>query len=243
MKGSQKILVIVLIVVIAGAGAYLYFNKQHQQFPQAGLALPSSAVFVYKGKKLNYEFADFKNQDIYQFLHKNASVAGFENDYRFFDSLLKGNNAIMKSLAARPLVVSLHVTTANNFQLLLLHQTDNEFDGHDIEKLVKPFDADERTLDHDFENVKVSEILDDKKQSLFAFAFMDGIIALSRNTGLVEEAIHAYHSNQSKSSDLVKQMVSDGSQEKIYINYQQLPELLNIYTSPEVHDQVESLKD
>jgi len=243
MKGSQKILVAILVVVIAGVGAFLYFNKQHQQFPQAGLALPQSAVFAYQGQKLDQEFAEFKKNDIYKFLYKNPSVAGFENDYRFFDSILKGSDAIGKSLMARPLVVSLHVTTADNFQLLFLHQTDNDFDIHDIEKLVKAFAKDERVLDHDFENVKVSEILDDQKQPLFACAFMDGIIALSRNTSLVEEAVKSYHSGKSRNSDLVKQMVSAESQEKVYINYEQLPELLNIYTSPETHGQTAGLKD
>ncbi len=243
MKGSQRILVAILVVVIGGAGAYLYFNKQRQQFPQACLALPQSAVFAYQGQKLNSEFAEFENQDIYKFLHKNPSVAAFENDYLFFDSILKGSNVIIKSLAARPLVVSLHVTTADNFQLLFLHQTENEFDIHDIEKMVKVFYPDERALDHDFENVKVSEILDDKKQPLFACAFMDGIIAMSRNTTLVEEAVKSYHSSKSKNSDLVKQMVSAENQEKVYINYEQLPELLNIYVSPETHSQTEGLKD
>jgi len=241
MKVSQRILLIVLFIVISGAGAYLYFTRQNQQFPSACLALPESTVLAYQGQNPVKEFSDLKTKEIYKFLEKNPAVAGFETDFRFFDSVLKINPDIIKSVSQSPVVISLHVTSAENFQLLVLHQSQNKFNAHDIEKLVKAFDPDERALDHNFDNVTVTEILNKNKEPIFAFAFMDGIIALSRNTGLVEESITSYHSGKLKSRDMIKQMTVSVSQEKIYVNFAQLPQLLNIYASEGYHNSISNL--
>ncbi len=243
MKVSQRVLLIVLFIVIAGAGAYLYFSRQNQQFPKACLALPESSVFAYQGQNPEKEFEDLKTKDIYKFLEKNPSVSAFEDDFRFFDSVLKTNNGIVKSLSQNPVIVSLHVTSADNFQLLILLQSQNEFNTYDIEKLVKTFDPEERVLDHNFDNVTVTEILNSKKQPLFAVAFMDGIIALSRNTGLVEEAISAYHSSKSKSRDMIKEMTASFGQQKLFVNYARLPQFLNVYASESIRDKISSLAD
>src|SRR5665213_2335666 len=243
MKGRQLILLFILLAVIGGLGAYLYYNREHKEFPEACLAVPGSAVFVYQGHQLHEEFEGLKKQEMYKFLSRNASVSLFEQDYQYFDSILKGSSSIVKSIATHPMVISLHVTSAENHQLLFLHQTEDEFNAHDLEKIAKDNIIDARVLDHTYEKVKVSEILNGNKQPVFAFAFMDGIVAISRNTGLVEEAVHAYSANKSSGNNFVRNMADGYNDEKFYINYGRLPGFLNVYSSAEIQNSINELAD
>jgi len=241
MKGNQLILLIILVAIIGGVGSYLYFNRAHKQYLPAAMALPESSVAAWQGQKTQTLFTSFKQQEWYTFIRQNTSVQGFEKDYQYFDSIVNANSNFKTLLESGPLVVSLHVTAADNYQLLFLHQTDNVINTHDIEKLVKSKNEDARVIDHTFEDVKVFEIKNSQKELMFAYSFMDGVLAVSRNTELVEEAVHAFKENKSKSSGMVQKMVDGVAEDKMYINYTRLPDLINIYTSPEVHAAIKDI--
>lgn len=241
MKGSQAILLFLLLLVIGGVGAYLYFHKNHNPYLPAAMALPESSVFAMQGQKIEEDFAALSQNDFYRFFSQNPAVASFNREYHWLDSLVSSDAGIKKSLSQNPLIASLHVTSANDFQLLFLHQTAGAFDKEDVESFIEKTLSNARTLEHIYENVKIYDVNGPNKEKLFSYSFMDGIIAISRSPVLVEDAVHAYHINKSKSNDMVERMVALNQSEKIYVNYQRLPELVNTYTAPDYHDAVSRL--
>jgi hypothetical protein len=239
MKGSQLILLGILFAVIAGVGTYLYISNHNRQHEAAALALPQSAVFAYQGQKVESAFSAIQKLDWYKNISNNVSITGFAKDFRFFDSVVNSNASLQKSLQKSPLIVSLHVTSAENYQLLFLHQGNNSINEYDIRELVKKNDPDARTIDHTYENYKVYELMSGTKEHLFSYAIIEGIVAISRNTGLVEEAIHAYTS-KSKNA-MAEKMAENQGEEKVYINYKRLPDFISVYSSPELASAVGSM--
>lgn len=242
MKGSQAILLVLLLLLIAGIGGYLYLHRGHTNYLPAAIALPESSVFAVQGQKIEEDFAVLSQNDFYKFFSQNPSVRSFDKDYHWLDSLVTTDDAIKKALSQTPLVVSLHVTSANDFQLLFLQQAAGAFDKDDMESFIEKKLPATRTIPHSYEDVKVYDVTGSDKQRLFSYAFMDGIVAISRSSVLVEDAVHAYHVNKSKSNEMVERMVALNQSEKIYVNYQRLPELINTYTGPDYHAAIEKLK-
>jgi hypothetical protein len=241
MKGNQLILLVLLLVVIGGIGTWLYFNSGNEENRPAAVALPESSVIACQGKNFASAFSKIKQLDWYQSMKTNSSVNAFEKDFRYFDSVINENTIFKRSLGKSPVIVSLHVTSADNYQLLVLHQGNNNLKGFDLERLVKEKDADARVLEHTYENNKVYELISGKKVSLFSYANLDGILAISRNTGLVEESIHAFRINRSNPTAQVKKMSEVINDEKIFINFKRLPDFLNVYTAPEFNEYIKDL--
>jgi hypothetical protein len=99
-------------------------------------------------------------------------------------------------------------------------------------------------LERIFEGHKIYDVkATASKRSLFSFAFLDGILALSRNTVLVEDAISAFTANRSNSSPMVEKMVEANNQNKIFLNFRALPALLNVYLSAQYIDQTKDLQN
>ncbi len=244
LRGSQILLLLLLLAIIAGVGSYLYYQKNNKTYLPAAFALPNSATIVYQGNKPQTAYKQLQKNAFYQTLSQNAALKGFDEDYRFFDSLLKTNEDLQNILTSKPLLLSLHVTSAHSFQVLFLQQQEGAISRSDIEDYILEHNENTRLLERVFEGQKIYDVKTvSDKRSLFSFALLDGILALSRNTVLVEDAISAFTSNHGKSSPMITRLVKNNGQEKIYLNFRALPALLNVYISAQYISQAKSLQN
>src|SRR5690606_15899456 len=130
---------------------------------------------------------DLQKNAFYNRLSQNASLKTFHQDYIFYDSLLKVNEELKEIIGSAPVVLSLHVTSARDFQLLFLQQQKGEISYGDIEDWATANSENTRLMERIFAGQKIYDVKNTAKQSLFSFTFLDGILALSRNTILVED--------------------------------------------------------
>ncbi|MGZ5243971.1 MAG: DUF3352 domain-containing protein, partial [Bacteroidia bacterium] len=244
LRGNQILLLLLLLAIIAGVCSYLFYQKINKTYLPAAFALPNSATIVYQGTDPQNAYKELQKNAFYQTLSQNAALRGFDADYKYFDSLLKANEELQGLIASKPLVISLHVTSAHDFQLLFLQQQQGAISKGDIEDWIAENDETTRLLERVFEGHKIYDVkATASKRSLFSFAFLDGILALSRNTVLVEDAISAFTSNRSNSSPMVEKMVEANNQNKLYLNFRALPGLLNVYLSAQYINQTKDLQN
>ncbi|RYD79789.1 MAG: hypothetical protein EOP53_09095, partial [Sphingobacteriales bacterium] len=244
LRGNQILLLLLLLAIIGGVGSYLYYQSKNKTYLPAAFALPNSAMIVYQGTDPQKAYIGLQKNAFYQTLSQNAALKGFDADYKYFDSLLKANEDLQGLIASKPLVISLHVTSAHDFQLLFLQQQEGTISKGDIEDWIAENNETTRLLERVFEGHKIYDVkAAASKRSLFSFAFLDGILALSRNTVLVEDAISAFTSNRSNSSPMVEKMVEANNQDKLYLNFRSLPGLLNVYLSALYINQTKDLQN
>lgn len=244
LRGSQILLLLLLLAIIGGVGSYLYYQSKNKTYLPAAFALPNSATIAYQGTNPQNAYMQLRKNALYQTFSQNVALKDFDNDYQYFDSLLKANEDLQNIISAKPLILSLHVTSAHDFQLLFLQQQQGAISKGDIEDYIAENDGNTRLLERVFEGQKIYDVkATTSKRSLFSFAFLDGILALSRNTVLVEDAISAFTSNRGKSSPMINKMVEEADQEKIYLNFRALPGLLNVYLSAQYISQTKALQN
>jgi hypothetical protein len=242
-RGNQIILLLILIVIIGGVGSYVYLSRGKKEALPAAFALPESSVAAWQGKKAKEQYAKLSASPLFRFLLEGKDVRSFDQDFKYYDSLLAGSSAIQKEMAVHPLLVSLHVVSATDFQLLFLQQTDGDLDEMDMQEFIKEKLPNARVLDHTFNNIKIFDVKDAKKETMFSFCFMQGILALSHSSLLVEDAISAFGNNKSRNTAMMKKISEQMEGDRFYINYTQLPQLLNTWLAPAYRDQAASFSD
>jgi hypothetical protein len=133
LRGNQILLLLLLLAIIGGVGSYLYYQSKNKTYLPAAFALPNSATIVYQGTDPQKAYKELQKNAFYQTLSQNAALKDFDEDYKFFDSLLKANEDLQSLISSKPLVMSLHVTSAHDFQLLFLQQQEGAISKGDIE--------------------------------------------------------------------------------------------------------------
>lgn len=240
---SQFIIIPALTVILVGLVVYFFFfRKEVKDYLPAAFALPDNAVVIYQGKDLQKQYASLAQTDFYKFLGQNIAVKEFDQDFRYFDSVFSSESDFKKLLVSRPLLISLHVTGNNNFQLLFLNQTEDELDHTSFNYALKEIHPDYGATERVFEGVKIYDIKDPRKNNIFSYTIIEGILALSRNPILVEDAIAAYLLHKSKSSALLDKIVESREKEKLFINYEQLPRLVSTYLGSDIHTIMDKLR-
>jgi hypothetical protein len=243
-KRNQFIIIPALSVILAGLIIYFFFfHDKSKIYPPASLAIPGSTIAVYQGRQPEKLFAALRQTDIFHFLKSNAGVRNFERDFLFFDSLISSKEKIRKLYIKNPIIVSLHVTGTASIDLLFLNQTEEAYNKDEIFNLFKDINSEFDFTERNFEGKAIYDTKDRQKNNVFSFTLLNGILALSKNPVLVEDAINAYTLNNKKSEGLIDSIASSANKEKIFINYSNVPKLLETYLKPEYRNEMESLQN
>ena len=242
-KKNQFILVPILAAIVCVVIIYLFFFVKGKSYPSAGMALPASALMVYEGQKPEESFARLRGTDIYKFLEANATLNKFGQDFDFYESLFSKSDKLKALLAKNPLIASLHFTGANNADLLFLNQTEEKYTRDEFYKFFKDLNKDLDFSERNFDGTSIYDAKDAGKNDVFSFALIHGIFALSKNSALVEDAIHAYDANKSKSPAFIDSVSAADKRERIFINFRNIGTALAPFVQPNYRDAVNGLKD
>jgi hypothetical protein len=144
-------------------------------------------------------------------------------------------------LAISPLITCIEPSGARRFNILFLLQCKNELKETDILKFIQVHFPDYKTSKRNVNSYQVIDILDSRHVPVFSFSFLNGIICLSKNAVLVEDAISAFTNNKFRNNKLTDLMINHLADERIYINYHKLSKLFNVYANVSTHLAINSM--
>ena len=231
----------VLLVVACGLLIYFFFHFKSKSFPSAALALPRSAVFIYQGSSPEKSFASIRNTDIYRFFHSNGSITKFEEDFEYFDSLISKKEKLKNLFSKNPLLMSLYITGTASSDFLFLNQTEEVYNKEEIFNLFRELNPQIEFSERNFEGKPVYDAKDKNKNDVFSFALLDGILALSRNSSLVEDAVNTYKGGSK--TKLTEALANPAKKEQFVINYSNIPVLFSSYLKPEYLEQIQGIRE
>jgi hypothetical protein len=241
MRGNRFILVAILVVIIIAAAAYLYFQNGRKQYLPAALAVPENALVVYQGEHLEEQIASLSQNPIFSKFLSHPSVDSLRMEFNRMDSILSLDDYFKKSLASSPLLTCLEVSGARDFNLLFLHQTKGEFNDIDLQKFIQAHFPETRILKRRVNGKMVYDVQSSSLRPLFSFTFMSGIIAISSSPVLVEDAVSAFSDNKFRNNSLTDYLVEHQQEERLFLNYHTLPDILNVYSDIDQHAAINKL--
>jgi hypothetical protein len=242
-RGNQLALILLLLVMIGGTAAWLYFSRRQKEFIPAAIALPRSAMIIYQGHTPVQDLKGLDHNALFNEFSSNPGISSLMSDFRFLDSLFGKEVLIREMLKERPLIVSVHATSSQRFQLLFLLQTEGHIDAGEVKRWAEKKWEGARIFQRLVKGKKVYDVKGHGKERLFSFALVENIFVVSRNTILVEDAIAAAVTNSVKSSPLLTELVKREAESRLYVNYRTFPDLLTAYSTIAASGKGEELKN
>ncbi len=242
MSRKSIIYLTLVILVLVGAGAlyFLILKDQIKKHPPAVKAIPNSALVAFKGNQFPNLYKQFSKTAIGQDFNQQQKVGAFKKRMLFLDSLVRELEPLNKKIAINDLWTSLHNTSVDQlnlaFYLQLNTNESHTFVKAQIKKLGGSYNYQERRL----KDYKIVDVLDQEGQTQFTFTCVDGILVVSKNPLLVEDAIRTY--NAEKAPRLTKAIL-DAQQhsDAFFVNFEQLPDFLGTFLSSEARTSLEPM--
>ncbi len=242
-RKNQFIIVPIIAVLLCIALIYFFLISPGKKFPSAAMALPTSGIVIYKGIHPVEGFEKLKHTDLFHFLATNESLQQFDSDLHFFDSLLNKSVKLKNLLGGKPLFASVHLTGSNNFDMLFLLQTEEKYTKEEYYNFFKDLGHDLDFYERNYEGTSIYDVKDVQKNDIFSFSLIHGILAISKNASLVEDALSAFKQNSHKASSFIEAAAVDDQKEKLFINFKNLGNTLAPFVNPKFKDLVLGLKD
>ena len=242
MSGFKKglfisLALVVLIIVVWFALPKL---KLKNNYPDPLTALPENAILFYQGDNFRHEFDQISKTTYWKNLQTSQNINAFAKSYSLVDSAIHKNEKINSYITSQKMVLSLHKISRQQIGVLLLMQTKGKFKEDDVRKMI----ASELETDAKksvFEGVSVFNYQAQSKQSTVAFAFLDGILAISSSSIIIEDAIRSYHLSTGLIDKSNFGVTFNEFKENWFVNFKQLPTLLDIFISDDLRDFAGSL--
>lgn len=231
MSRRQLILFIVTvsIIILAIAGGALtnwYGLNKKKQSPL--LAMPENAILYFAGTNICSAIEDLTGKKFWLNIASYPSVGKFNSSLRQIDSVIRNHEDIYRYINNSKIVLSLHKTSAVRLDLLFIIPTKNRFDESKIKSLF-PLQANEKFSSHTFRNCTIYTLHQKENEVRAAFAFVGGLLVLSPNAVLVEDAIRAFYTNLNPVRKISGNKNILNPEDNIYVNFSQLPALFNIF--------------
>nr|MDQ3073538.1 hypothetical protein [Bacteroidota bacterium] len=148
---------------------------------------------------------------------------------------------IYKVLEDKYLLMSLHPSSAHDFSVLFLMQSEGDFENRNFKRFIDKVIPGNSIIEHTFKEQKIREIVNKVKERIITYAFLDGVLVLSRNSVLVEDAVTAFEKNKSGSNAMLEYMLEAKDAEKLFVNYASVPQFLNVWLDATFQPRVEKL--
>lgn len=225
---------IVLFFLIVFATGFFYFQRYSGIIGGKPVnAIPTDAVVFVETDLSSGLSKQFLEAPYWKDLQQNKFFDRVNKNLLFFDSIVRTED-LEKLFSKEPLLISVHVTKANEFDLLFLSSipvsNQENFVDETISKLIL---TNEKIQTRMYENTVIKELrLKDKK--IFTYAISKNVFLGSFTAFLVENGIRQQKvagkplGNDKAFNELYIKAVQEKST-KIFINYRNLPDWLSIF--------------
>jgi hypothetical protein len=205
-------------------------------------ALPESAVFFFQGKDFDATYYRFTETSFWKDLLNQPTIRTKDSFIKQIFLKLQNNIAIYKQFQNEHTIISLHQTSPGTIEPLLIMVCPDKFTCGQLDALLKS-DITGKLLQREYQGVQIYDYQLTTRKSQFGFAITDGLLMISSNPLLIEDAITAYKKNRTAKNYYFKSVIDNKPNVNFYINYKLAGSFLNMFVDPETQQNLINLKN
>lgn len=242
----KKILLGFIIAICIAAGVYWFTYMKEIKTPiSSGLnAVPLDAAVIFESKQTIGSWGKLETSGIWQEFTVFSAGNKLNHQIKYIDSLIKQAPAITQLLTNQSVFISAHSSGTNSFDFLFVYSLPNLSHRSTVTDFIKKVNNNKEPLSRSYDDAEIKTIHPVNKDSL-SFTCLNGILMMSTNQVLVEDAIRQLKSGTSfaKDRDFNKIISTAGKNVdgNIYINYKKFPGLLNHFITPTLQEDARDL--
>lgn len=242
----KKILLGLAIAICIAAGVYWFTYMKEIKTPvSSGLnAIPLDAAVIFESKQAINSWSKLASSGIWQEFTGFTTGDKLNHQIRYLDSLFRLSPNVAQLLNNQSVFISAHSSGTNSFDFLFVYSLPNLSHRSTVTDFIKKVNNNKEPVSRSYDDTEIKTIHPVNKDSL-SFTFLNGILLMSTNQVLVEDAIRQLKSGVSfaKDKDFNKVISTAGKNVdgNIYINYKKFPGFLNHFIATPIQEDARDL--
>ncbi len=238
----KKILLALSIVICIAAGIYWFtYIKEIKTPVSSGInAIPQDAALIFESKQSESAWIKLATSNMWMEFIGTATGAKLNLQIHYIDSLFRSAPKVAQLLVNQSVFISAHSSGPNSFDFLYVYSLPNLGHQSEVTQFIKNVNNNKAPVVRSYDEVEINTIHPLHKDSL-SFAFLQGILIMSPNQILVEDAIRQLKSGVSFSTDKnFSKVISTAGKNvdgNIYINYKKFPGIINNFITPALQEE------
>ena len=239
----KKIFIPLLLLIIIGGSTLLYWyvlRGMLQDYPEAAKAIPEDAYLVYKGEKFRKTYETFKKTPLAQGLKALPAFDTLNQTYKQLDSFITGSQTLGKFINQHPLHLSLHNVSVDEINLLGLLQTESLNTASQFQSFIQKNCRNCRFQKRQMRGFVIVDVKQPSTQKpLLTYTVMDGILVISPNAVLVEDAVRQFGKTKAGKDQVnapLEALAQSQKTEQLLVNFEALPQFLGTFTNYKSRD-------
>lgn len=219
---TKKILLSIFILLIGAISiiAYNFYKNVKQPVSTSSIfAVPQNAAIILQENNFSALYKKISSTNIIweELISNTFSIQKANNQIHYFDSLI---NTSFKPLAKQPILTSVHLSGANDFDFIFYMNLPYDFTEQEMLQKIKNSTHTNPT-NRTYDEVNIYTVTSKSKQKI-AFTFYKNIFAFSYSTVLIEDVIRQLNSETSLKDNpnfsKILNTSGQGEDGNIYIN-------------------------
>jgi len=226
----KRTLILIILLIVASFAMYFYFSKQEVSFEKDTSlyeAIPVSSPFFFEFNSLRLFPSD--NPLTNEIINAGLGRFFFESLQKL-DSLIRDSEEISNSLRSDPFILSFGYAGRNQLMPLIIRKAGSTASKRNLDKLIRLYCPPGRYSysEKDYGKHKIVEIRDGNSNSYLFFSFAGGLLLLSPESLLVEQALRQLMTPGIMNNPYFQeaQKTSNAREISLYINHSDFPGFL-----------------
>ncbi|MGQ0828232.1 MAG: DUF3352 domain-containing protein [Bacteroidota bacterium] len=239
---------IIIAAAIAGGVYWFTYTKELTTPISEGInAIPANAAIIFESKQAKNTWKKLSQTNImWEELLGTQTFAKLNLQGKYIDSIINTSAAISELFNNHSVFISAHISGANSFDFLYVYSLPNLTYQPVVEDFIKAIDESSTPVIRNYDGVNIAVIHPKQKDSL-SYAFYKGILMMSSEQTLVEDAIRQMNSGSSLAMDKnfskVINTAGKNVDGNVYVNYKTFPAILSHFIPTDVKKDINSLSD
>ncbi len=232
----KKIIITVIVVALVAVGSWFGFQHFQQEIipPSTTIqAVPSDAAFIFESKDTHGAWKKLSETNVmWEELKTTEYFAEANKLGNYMDSLFQNNSTLKQLTDKRSVVISAHMSGANNFDFLYCISLPTNTNEETIAKMIDELSSKKALVSsRNYDETPITEVIFQEQDLKFSYAVKNGIFLSSVSPVLIEKSIRNLNSNELLTNDhgFVKVQRTAGFEEidgNLYLNFNALPHVL-----------------
>lgn len=204
-------------------------------------AIPENAIAIAEFNYAPDVLDPYQNNELMLDLFGENKLA----ELTFFKNVIDSFPAIRQEIENKKVLISIHRTQSDQISFLFILETKHPKKILNKEFLDSIEKQQNKVTERNFNGVKITDLAFADAKKVFGLAYKNGLLLGSFSPTLLEKSIYQLSNKPSlaqKPSFLtVKSFSNPRSQTEIFLNFEQLPELFNVLSTPSSNNKLQFL--
>ncbi len=223
---------IALLAIISIAYLAWFATKPVSKLRAINL-IPENAIYLIETTEPIKNWQFLRNSELWKHLKTNAFFAELTESANFLDTLVQENQTIFEMLGSRQLMVSAHMYSRKDYDFLFLVDLDQASQLGGWETMLKSVAGDTYTItSRKYKSYQLLELKDKQTNQILYLSIVENLLVGSYTHLLVEKSLDQMELpelGRNLAFQQVNQVVEGKDMLRVYLNYSELDNYLNLY--------------